>query len=350
MPATLTDNFNDNSLDTAKWDVGAIANFNASVTGSETGQQYVITPMTSTAGTNRGGLTSDSTFDLTQGFVVFNLVQKAGANASVETRCGVYLDASNYLSFEVANTTITFRKRASGSDSDTTTTYNSTNHKYLMIYHSGTAVVWATSPDGVVWTVQRGGVAPGFVVTALKVFLDAGTTGSVATITPTTAIFDDVSIGTLDLSASLEAAPGTFAPHYDFVLSAGFPLNIDPATLQGEPFTIPMAKQRRSSRLAAAATIIVYKATCTGTIDTFDIWLNEANTSPTSAIFNLKINGDEVFSGADRPTFTTGASHVQKTDVGAAVVLGDDIEIAIEQCPSTGVSGWIDTNARVVVG
>lgn len=227
MPAILSDNFNDNSIDTASWDVTAIANFNASVTVVETGAQLVITPMTSTAGTNRNGLQSDATFNFTKGFAIWRLDQKAGANAAVETRCGVVLDASNYLSFEIANTTLTFRKRAAAANSDTTTTYNSTNHKYLMLHHCGAAVNWYTSPDGVVWTAQRTGVAPGFVVTALKKFFDCGTTGSVATITPTTAIFDDVSIGTLDLNLAWEQI-GMFEDIRRLTLDPGCPLNIVP--------------------------------------------------------------------------------------------------------------------------
>jgi hypothetical protein len=350
MPATLSDNFNDNSLDTAKWDINAIANQNVSVTVSETGGQQVITPLASTAGTNRNGLTSDSTFNMTQGFVVFQLAQKAGANASVETRCGVYVDASNYISFEVANTTITFRKRDAASNSDTTTTYNSTNHKWLMLMRCGTHWFWYTSADQVTWTQQRASVTSTFAVTAMKLFLDAGTTGSVATITPATAIFDDVSAGTIDFPLPFEQL-AAFGGKVDLDIKVGFPLNLDVPTLTapGETFTIPMPKQRVGTRIYSTGTVITYKATCTGTIDTFDIWLKEPNSSATSAIFNLSINGDEVFSALGRPTITTGNSHVQKTDVGAEVVLGDEITISVEQVPSIGVSGWIDTIARVLV-
>lgn len=115
------------------------------------------------------------------------------------------------------------------------------------------------------------------------------------------------------------------------------------------PFTIPMAKQRTGTRIFSTGTILEYKATCTGEIFTFDIWLNSANSSVTSAIFNIEVNGTPVFAGGDRPTIATGESHVQKTGVEYAVTIGDDIEITIEQCPAEGVSVPIDTNARVVV-
>jgi len=226
MAAILSDNFNDNSIDTSAWDPSTL-DFDAGVTVSETGQQLVITPLTSTAGTKRNGLQSDNTFNFTQGFAVWKLDQKAGANANVETRCGVFLDASNYLSFQVANTTLTFRKRAGASNSDTTLTYNSTNHKYLMIHHVGASATWYTSPDGAVWTAQRSNIAPGFAVTALKMFFDCGTIASVATITPSTAVFDDVQIGTLDLLVPWEQL-AQFGRFVDLIIDPGCPLNIVP--------------------------------------------------------------------------------------------------------------------------
>lgn len=344
MPVILTDNFNDASIDTAKWDVNAIADLNAGVTVVET-TVLTITPLSSTAGSNRNGLISDSTFDLTKGFAIWKLQQIAGPVANAVTRCGVYLDANNYLSFEVANTTLTFRKRAASVNSDTTATYNSTNHKYLMLHHCGAIVNWYTSADGVTWAAQRTAVAPGFAVTAVKMFLDAGTIASV--VTPGTAIFDDVEIGTLDFPLPFEQL-AAFERKVDLIIDPGFPLNLVP--VEAIPFTIPMPKQRSGSRIFATGTILQYKATCAGEIDTFDIWLNSANASATSAIFNLKINGIAVFAGVARPTFTTGLSHVQKTSVGYAVELGDDVEITVEQCPLEGISGSMDTLARVVVG
>ena len=344
MPAILADNFNDNVIDSAKWDVGAIADQNLSVTVVETGAQLVITLLSSTVGSNRNGLLSDSTFNLTKGFAAWKLTQ-AASNGAV-SRCGVYLDTNNYCSFEIASTTITFRKRDAGSNSDTSTTYNSTNHKYLALHRVGTVWNWYTSPDGGTWTSQRTGVTSTFAVTALKKFFDAGTIASVAT--PGTAIFDDVEIGILDIIAPCEQL-AAFGGKKLFTPDPGFPMNVDIEGVQGEPFTIPMAKQRVGARITAAQTLIRYKATCDGEIDTLDIGLGSVNSSATSAIFNLEINGSPVFAGGARPTITTGQDHVQKTSVGAAVELWDDIEITIEQVPAEGVSGTVDTNARVVV-
>lgn len=229
----MTDNFNDNSINFTTWGVTAIDGVNAGVTVAETGGESVFTPMASTAGTNRNGLLSNNTFNLTQGFAIWKLAQKAGASASVVTRCGVAIDANNYASFEVADTVITFRNRAASVNSDTTATYSATNHKYLMIHHCGNSINWYTSVDGIVWASARLGVAPGFAVTALKTFMDSGTTASVSPITPSTAIFDDIEIGTLDFDLSFEQM-AAFAPSIvtlEYV--PGFPLNIDIGSIGG---------------------------------------------------------------------------------------------------------------------
>lgn len=119
--------------------------------------------------------------------------------------------------------------------------------------------------------------------------------------------------------------------------------------INDSPFIIPMNKQRTGSRVSSTGTIVRYKATATGEISTVDIWINGPNSSATSIIFNVKINGDAVFAGGDRPTIATGQSHVQKSGAEEAVTLGDDVQITIEQVPAEGVSVPIDTNIRVLV-
>lgn len=119
--------------------------------------------------------------------------------------------------------------------------------------------------------------------------------------------------------------------------------------ISDSPFTIPMNKQRVGTRVTAAGTILSYKCTTTGEIFTVDIWMNGTNSSATSVIFNVEVNGNPVFAGGDRPTIATGEGHVQKASVSEAVEIGDDIEITVEQCPPEGISVPIDTLVRVVV-
>jgi len=119
--------------------------------------------------------------------------------------------------------------------------------------------------------------------------------------------------------------------------------------INDSPFIIPMNKQRSGARVVATGAILRYKATATGEISTVDMWINGTNSSATSIIFNVEINGDAVFSEGDRPTIATGESHVQKTGVGEPIEIGDNVEITIEQIPSVGVSVPIDSNIRVLV-
>jgi hypothetical protein len=351
MPTLLSDHFGDGAIDTAKWDVNTLADFNAGVTVVETGGQLVITPLTSTASSNRGGLLSDNAFDLAaRGFAVWKLVQKAGAAANVFTRCGVGIDVDNWLGFEVENTTIRFRKRAGGVDSNTTTTYNSTNHLFLMLvcYEAGPLITWFTSLDGLTWTAQRSAVAPGFSMAAVKGFVDAGTTASVATITPATAIFDDVEIGTMDIVAPFEQIM-EFGGYCDLVMDPGFPMNLDPEALVGAPFTIPMNKQYNGARLTTAGvTFIRYRATMTGEIDVFEIFLRSA-IEGTSAVFNVYVNAVPIWTGGSRPTIAAGQTTVSKTGIGFAVTRGQLVEVKAETVPAAGIPSPIDTNALVVV-
>lgn len=342
MASQLTDNFNDNSIDAAKWDVNAIADYNAGVTVAETGQQLVITPLSSTAGSNRNGLISDSAFNLTQGYAIWKLEQAASGGA--ETRCGVYLDASNYCSFEIASTTLRFRKRDAGTNSDTTTTYNSTNHKYLMLHRCGTIWNWYTSADAVTWTIQRSGVTTTFAVTALKEFFDAGTIGSVAS--PGTAIFDDVDLGQLDLIAPFEQL-AAFGGYVDLVIDPGFPLSVTP----GATFTIPTARSYSGSRLFTTLTnLLVWRQEIAGTIKEIDLYMGVNDAASTQAIFNIRKNGTRLLADSGRLIVNAGASSSLKTGLALTAAVGDLMALEIEQCPSTGIPGPIYIVTRTEVG
>ncbi len=347
MPAILTDNFNDNVIDTAKWDVAALDNFNAGVTVVETGDQLVITPLASTASSNFNGLTSDATFNITQGFAIWKLEQMA-INGAV-TRCGVFLDANNWVGFQVTPSVLTFRKRASSTDSNTTTIYDSTNHKYLMLHHCGARVNWYISPNGLTWTAWRTGVEPEFTVTEVKLFLDAGTTGSVAT--PGTAIFDDVEIGTLDIEAAFELQAG-FSGYVDLIIDPGFPLNIDLTGGGGETniFTIPTQRRYSGSRVfAAVSNLLSWRQEATGSIISIDLWCQQ-NTHATSAIFNLRKNGESVLAGASRLIVPNGSASVSRSGLSIAAELGDQIDLSIEQIPPTGIGTPITVLVRTQVG
>lgn len=113
------------------------------------------------------------------------------------------------------------------------------------------------------------------------------------------------------------------------------------------PFTLPMAKQYNGTRVTTTGVIQKYRATATGEIDTFDIYLRTSVDG--TATFNIYLDGVAVWAGGSRPSITSGNTHVQKTGIGQAVTLGQLVEIAVEVCPASGIPSPIDSIARVVV-
>lgn len=117
------------------------------------------------------------------------------------------------------------------------------------------------------------------------------------------------------------------------------------------PYTTPLARRYTGSRLFTTVTsLLTMRATAAGELDTVDIWLPNNNTSATSIIFNLHKNSSPLWAGASRLIIPTGQSHIQKTDIGEAVVIGDLIVLAVEQCPDEGISTPIDFLGRIIVG
>lgn len=72
-----------------------------------------------------------------------------------------------------------------------------------------------------------------------------------------------------------------------------------------------------------------------GTIKRLVIW---GVVSVNSAKFNLRINGDPVFSGGSRPELTTSASFVVIDDLDIEVEFGDVVSIDLEVRPTGGVN------------
>lgn len=239
MAALLSDNFNDDTLDTALWDVAPLNNPNAGVTVAETGQQLVITPLASTAGTNRNGLMSDATYDFTFGYAVWHLPQIAGVGSgSINTRCGLALDANNWFGFDITSN-FTCRKVQGGVASDTNLGFSTTLFKYLMVFFAGARASWWYSTDGKTWVHARSGETLSFAVTALKVFIDAGTTASVA-VSPASSIFDNIEAGGLEIDTSHFALAVGFNAELDVEPSAGLPIimQLSPDDLGGDGVTL----------------------------------------------------------------------------------------------------------------
>lgn len=180
---TLTDNFNDNSINATIWN-----DDNA----SETGGQMVVTANTSTGTYN--GIASDSRYDLTASSAFIELVNAGDTslsfttyilelhNDTVDLYWGIEYGATDeivaYKSPDSVNYTEIYRA-----------TYDSGIHKWFRIREASGTVYWDTSADGWNWT-NRASDATGYDLTALNVFFGVENPASGST----TVTFDNFNV------------------------------------------------------------------------------------------------------------------------------------------------------------
>jgi YD repeat-containing protein len=171
---TFSDDFNDNSLDTAKWSV--VAPTSPAVV-SETGQRLQITLPPNTAAYN--GISSNSTFDLTGKSVQVEVSQTVSQAGWCENFMQVVLDANNYYLIDVGAGSMVFRSMTGGVNNQTVIGYDASAFPYWRIRHDQAAntINLETSNNGTSWTTRKT-VTPGFSLTALRFYLYAGAWGT----------------------------------------------------------------------------------------------------------------------------------------------------------------------------
>lgn len=153
--------------------------------------QLVVTLSASTSAYY--ALTTVSTQDISASWCGCELVQRTNADTgSTETQFQYKVDDSNWFGFVISGTNIIYRKRVSASNSDTTASYSSTNHRFLRLRAEGGHVMFDTSANGTTWTNQRD-VATGLDVVNGKIALVAGAYDANNT-NPGAAIFDNINI------------------------------------------------------------------------------------------------------------------------------------------------------------
>jgi Big-like domain-containing protein/IPT/TIG domain-containing protein len=183
---TFYDDFNDNSLDLAKW---FIQTPGSAATVTEQSQQLRITLPTNVATYN--GVGSNATYDMRGGTAQVELVQSVSQAGFVENFMTVQLDAQNYLMIQTGAGNLLMRSMVNGANDQLSVPYDAVAHRFWRIRHSlGTNTVsFETSPDGAVWT-SRKTVTAGFSLTSVRFNLFAGAyaTGNP---TPGAAIYND---------------------------------------------------------------------------------------------------------------------------------------------------------------
>lgn len=193
--STLTDNFDDNSIDTGKWVVGTLSLvFNAGVTVSETGQQLQITAIAGGSGDAYNGYVSVNTYDATDDGIVIEVVQPTTQAGSRGTILELGIDASNFVRMYLEADTVymQFVTATVGNDPGSFA-FNATTHRWWRLRHvtSDDTIRWDTAPDGSTWT-QRGTSPRTWAVTAVKAAIQVGTYGNEGA--TSTAIFDNFNL------------------------------------------------------------------------------------------------------------------------------------------------------------
>lgn len=201
--STLTDNFDDNSINTSLWDADT-AN---SGTVTETGSQLECTAADNTDN-SYGALISDVTYDLDESSFFVKVVQDAlggvgspdlletSLNAGEVNTSFTALD-DDCLRIQVADEVIYYQYRVSGSVTDVASaSYSDTTHLYWRIREESGTTYWDTSADGSSFT-NRASVSTathGLTHTALYLAIGMREYDPSSGIQEATAIFDDFNV------------------------------------------------------------------------------------------------------------------------------------------------------------
>lgn len=182
---TLTDNFDDNSIDVSKWTAGSTG------TGSsiaETGGQIVVTLPNSSIGYS---FIESNLLDLTGSSVTVEFPTKPSGGNGVEQALQARLDSNNHASFKVYSATLEMTYLVGGVPNPTTISREDAAQRWFRLRELGGILYWETSPDRSTWTTQRS-MAVAFDLSSVKIRLHGGCWQAVAS--PGTAAFDNFNL------------------------------------------------------------------------------------------------------------------------------------------------------------
>ena len=199
----VSDNFNDNSLDSTKWGTNLFSGFtNTSLGLAETSQHLEIGPLLqNTSGSNYRGIRTNSTYNFSGAYAFVELVQAGNSNTAADAMFTVGNDVDNYYRIYVSAGNLIGLKKIAGTKTTLfTVAYSSTNHRFLRIRNDSGSVYLdtATGSSGVpgTWTQQYTETWNSSISTSSIIFeLKAGTWQS-ETNAPGTVIFDNFSVAT----------------------------------------------------------------------------------------------------------------------------------------------------------
>lgn len=185
---TITDNFDDNSRNTALWGnayADSVTNY------AETGGHVLITLGINVAN-NWAGYMTTSGYQIAGDRVFVEVPQVSNPSTNTILLLWTSLAKTDGPSIEWEANKLFFRMRINDQIFDrANVTYSATTHRWWQIRERAGTMYWETSPDGVSWTVRWMEATP--ASTTAYITLAAGTNSANAS--PGTAIFDNFNGG-----------------------------------------------------------------------------------------------------------------------------------------------------------
>ena len=160
----LADDFNNGSIDSAKWNPDSLFSgfTDPDLPVAEVSQRLEIGPLLqNTSGSHYAGVRSVNAFNFSNAYCYVEVVQVASSSTDADAMLTVGIDANSYYRIYVEGGSIVFQKRINGAKVTLlTATYSVTSHRYWRIRHQSSSgnVVFETAPDNGgspgTWTVR----------------------------------------------------------------------------------------------------------------------------------------------------------------------------------------------------
>lgn len=140
---TLTDNFNDNSIDGAKW---VPQTSGGTVTETNSRLEAVASGLTI------ANFSSVNTFDLTNSFARAKIVQATATHVNAGAGFGITTDTGEQFTIRLANTSVL--QFMQNNTVVSTVTYNASTHAYWRLRNAGGLIYYETSSNDITWTTH----------------------------------------------------------------------------------------------------------------------------------------------------------------------------------------------------
>ena len=198
--AVLTDNFNDNIRETAKWNISTIlgtinmgaVGYDPGVAVAERNQRVEITLRPNLSGDRYAGYVTASTFDFTGASVSAEVVQASSGDSN--TLLSVSKDSQNMALMVTESGALFCAQILNGQADYVAVNYNPALHRFWRIRHTVTTqanFVFEASPDAIAWqTLHTARIQ--FALTSARAEISAGTWKTEPS--PGTAVFDNFRI------------------------------------------------------------------------------------------------------------------------------------------------------------